>query len=202
MAPKRAWAIKTKGLIDIRAFIGIEFDSGCKKYIYELQQRLRKYALKGRWKSGDNFHLTLKFLDEINAKQQKQIDEAMLGICAGQDPFRLEITGLGAFNGRESIRVAWLGLSGDLHQLRPLAAKIDHSMSGLGFFPEKRPYSPHITIGQDIIFECPFEQMKGSIEPVKFGPIDVNKVILFKSEQVQNRRVYSKVSEYTLKYIH
>lgn len=185
-------------MIVIRAFIGIEFDSGCKKNIYELQQRLKKYTVKGRWKSSDNFHLTLKFLDEINEKQQKQIDEAMLGICAGQNPFRLEITRLGAFSGRESIRVVWLGLSENLHQLQPLAVKIENSMAKLGFPPEKRPYSPHITIGQDIIFECPFDQMKSSIEPIKFGPIDVNKVVLFKSEQIQNKRVYSKVSEYTL----
>jgi len=211
MALKRAWAnkkalsycaeklIKTRGMIVIRAFIGIEFDSVCKKYIYELQQRLKKYAVKGRWKSSDNFHLTLKFLDEINAKQQKQIDEAMLGICAGQNPFRLEITGLGAFSGRESIRVVWLGLSGNLHQLQPLAVKIENSMAKLGYPPEKRPYSPHITIGQDIIFECPFDQMKGFIEPIKFGPIDVNKVVLFKSEQIQNKRVYSKISDYPLR---
>lgn len=157
--------------------------------------------VKGRWKGSDNFHLTLKFLDEINTKQQKQIDEAMLGICAEQNPFKLELSELGIFNGRESIRVVWLGLSGDLHQLRPLAGKIDSSMACIGFPPENRPYAPHITIGQDIIFECPFDQVRNFIEPVKFGPIDVNKVILYKSEQIQNKRIYSEISKYSMRQI-
>ena len=186
-------------MIGIRAFIGIDFDSDCKKYIFELQQRLRKYAVKGRWKSSDNFHLTLKFLDEINTKQQTQIDEALQSICNAQNPFTLEISELGVFYGRDAIRVVWLGLAGDLLYLQPIAEKIDKSFAAIGFAQEKRQYTPHITIGQDVIFECPFNQIKSSIGLIKFSPIDVKKVTLFKSEQLQNKRIYSKISEYDLK---
>lgn len=185
-------------MIVIRAFVGIDFGSDCKKYIYELQQRLRKYAVKGRWKHSDNFHLTLKFLDEINLKQQRQIDEALHHICAEHNAFGLEMSALGIFGAGESIRVLWLGLAGDLDILRLLAGKIDASLAEIGFPPEKRSYAPHITIGQDIVFECPFDQIRDSIGHEKPCPIDVKEVTLFKSEQLMGRRIYTKVSEYGL----
>ncbi|MGI6606696.1 MAG: RNA 2',3'-cyclic phosphodiesterase [Peptococcia bacterium] len=97
----------------MRAFIGIDFAPEVKKEIFNLQQRLRKYALRGRWKHSDNFHLTLKFLDEISLTQQAQINEAMQKVCLGQKPFKLAVTSLGVFNGKEAIRVLWLGLTGD-----------------------------------------------------------------------------------------
>ncbi|MGE5614931.1 MAG: RNA 2',3'-cyclic phosphodiesterase [Bacillota bacterium] len=186
-------------MILIRAFIGIDFDSDCKKNIYELQQRFRKYAVKGRWKYIDNFHLTLKFLDEISVMQEKQIDEAMRSICTEQKPFTLEITEPGIFEGKDAVRVLWLGLAGNLEILRHLAERIDKSFHKIGFPLEKRRYTPHVTIGQDIVFECPFSQIRDSIGSIKSSPVLVNKLILFKSEQLQNKRVYTPISEYSLK---
>jgi len=167
--------------------------------VYDLQQRLRKYALKGRWKYIDNFHLTLKFLDEISISQRQQIDELMNRICAGQAQFKLEAAELGIFPGKDSVRVLWLGLSGDIKHLRLFAGKIDSSLTEIGFQPEKRPYTPHITIGQDIIFECPFEQIHESVGRINIGPVNVTQAALFKSEQIENKRIYTKISEYDLK---
>lgn len=186
-------------MIHIRTFIGIDLDDDHKKSIYDLQQRLRKYAIRGRWKHSSNFHLTLKFLGEISMDQKKQIDLSMSSICSVQKPFSLEISETGTFKGRNSIRVLWLGLTGSLKTLHHLAGSIDRSMSALGFPPERRPFTPHITIGQDIIFECPFEIIQDSIGSISLGPINVEKVNLFKSEQVQNKRVYTIISEYNLK---
>ena len=186
-------------MITIRAFIGVDFDSDCKKYICDLQQRFRKYAVKGRWKHIDNFHLTLKFLDEISVTQIKQIDETMRSICAGQKLFRLEITEPGIFGGKDAARVLWLGLAGEVDILGHLAERIDKSFHKIGFPLEKRRYTPHVTIGQDIVFECPFGRIRDSIGCTRYSPVIVNKLILFKSEQLQNKRVYTPISEYALK---
>lgn len=186
-------------MILIRAFIGIDFETDCKKYIFDLQQRLKKYSVKGRWKHSDNFHLTLKFLDEISLDQKKQIDAAMARICTEQQAFSLSISEAGVFHGSDMIRVLWLGLGGDLPILQQLASNIDDSMSGLGFLKEKRRFTPHITIGQDIIFERPFDEIRNSMGRIFYGPIAVKSANLFKSEQLQSKRVYTKISEYGLK---
>lgn len=188
--------IVLQGVIVIRAFIGIDFDNNLKKDISGLQQRIRKYAVSGRWSRIDNFHLTLKFLDEINLRQKEQIDEVMKKICFSRNPFNLALSGLGIFNGRDSIRVLWLGITGDIPELQSFQKSIDGAMDIIGFLTEKRSYSPHITIGQDIALSCSFDELKDMLGKVEFNPFQVNNTILFKSEQVQNKRIYTNVVEY------
>jgi 2'-5' RNA ligase len=182
----------------MRAFIGIDFTPKMKKEIAELQKNLRKYALKGRWKYVDNFHLTLKFLDEIDFKQKAQIDNVMKNLCSVVKPFRLTLNGLGIFTGHDCIRVLWLGITGEIKELAFLHQEIDKALVTLGFPPEKRKFKPHITIGQDIIFNCGLEEIKDYVEKAEFDILDVNSLFLFKSEQIQNKRIYTKVSEYPL----
>ena len=185
-------------MIIIRAFIGIDFPDEIKNNILKLQQSLRRYALKGRWKYVDNFHLTLKFLDKINISQKEKLDEAMKTMVRSMEPFSLWISGLGIFESRNSIRVLWVGLSGEILKLKTLQKNIDSLLKPIGFQPEKRSYTPHITIGQDILLEQDFNEIKAKIGKPKFSPIIVENLYLFKSEQIQNKRVYTKVSEYTL----
>lgn len=182
----------------MRAFIGIDFDKEQKNKINELQQKLRRYAVRGRWKHIDNFHLTLKFLDDINLNQQAEIGNAMNQICNDIKPFRLTIKDMGVFNGRDSIRVLWLGLGGDIEELRVLHTGIDKVLEPIGFVPEKRSYKPHITIGQDIVFQCGFHEIRESMSELDFNPVDVRNLHLFKSEQIANKRVYTKVADYRL----
>lgn len=183
-------------MIAIRAFIGIDFDRDVKRGIYDLQQRIRSYAQKGRWKYVDNFHLTLKFLAEVNLTQKARIDDAMEKICLANTPLDLAVTGMGIFAGKDSIRVLWLGLTGDTEKINLLQQEINKQLAPIGFLPENRKFQPHITIGQDIIFECGFDQIRDTIGEVNFGMMKINGLFLFKSEQIQHKRVYSKVSKY------
>ncbi|MGI6704937.1 MAG: RNA 2',3'-cyclic phosphodiesterase [Clostridia bacterium] len=181
---------------DIRTFVGIDFDRELKEGIYELQQRLKQYAVKGRWKHIDNFHLTLKFLGEIHPFQKVQIDDAIRNVCIGRKPFQLEVSKIGMFNGRNSIRVLWLGLGGDIQELHTLQKEIDRALASIGFPPEQRRFRPHITIGQDIVFERDFDRIQDEIGKPDFNLVKVDRLFLFKSEQIRNKRVYTKVSEY------
>jgi len=183
-------------MIDIRAFIGIDFESELKNYIFELQQMLRIYAIRGRWKHTDNFHLTLKFLDEVSLRQQEQISEAMKKICITRRPFSLAVSGIGIFEGRDTIRVLWLGLVGDILELKSLYKSVDNTLIPIGFPHEKRSFNPHITMGQDIVFKCGFDEIQHVMGKVQFSSFRVNSLFLFKSEQVQNKRIYTKVAEY------
>lgn len=182
----------------MRVFIGIDFDKALKDQIFEFQQSLKKYAVKGRWKYVDNFHLTLKFLDEINLTQQQQIDSVMKKISLEHNPFSLGVGDLGKFDGKTSIRVLWMGLNGDTKELQALHENIDEALAVEGFLQEKRSFKPHVTIGQDISLKYPFEEIQRDFNKVKFTSFGVNSIYLYKSEQIQNKRIYTKVAEYKL----
>ncbi|MDD4583500.1 MAG: RNA 2',3'-cyclic phosphodiesterase, partial [Eubacteriales bacterium] len=157
----------------MRAFIGIDFENSLKNQIYELQQEFKKYAINGRWKHRDNFHLTLKFLNEISTSQQAQIDAALKKLCIEKKYFNLKFGKPNIFEGRDSVRVLWIGILGDLKQLYILQQEIDKAIKPLGFSAERRKFKPHITIGQDIVFERRFEEIQSYFENVQLEPIRV-----------------------------
>ena len=183
----------------MRAFIGIDFERSLKNEIYELQQRFKENAISGRWKNIDNFHLTLKFLNEISSIEQAQIDTAVKKLCMGKKPFYLKLGKPDIFAGRDSVRVLWIGILGDLKQLNILQQEIDQAIKPLGFSAERRKFKPHITIGQDIVFERRFDEIKSYFDNIQWEPIRVDRLFLFKSEQIKYKRVYTKVTEYNLR---
>ncbi|SHN75582.1 RNA 2',3'-cyclic phosphodiesterase [Desulfitobacterium chlororespirans] len=183
---------------NIRAFVGIDFAEKVKDQIHELQQKLKGYARKGRWKGRDNFHLTLKFLAQISFAQKVQIDESLQSLCRKERPLNLELKGLGVFGGKEPYRVLWLGLAGDIQDLGALHKKVDQALAPLGFPPEKRPFNPHITLGQDIVLARGFEEIQAEVGGFEFTPIHAERIHLFKSEQVRFKRIYTTIADYPL----
>ena len=182
----------------MRAFLGIDFTPDMKQDLYEFQQGLRKQASSGRWKREENFHLTLAFLGEITLSKKKEIDVAMEKVCLDQPSFSLGFSELGMFPGRDSIRVLWLGLGGEIESLLTLHRAMGRALEPIGFPPEQKKFRPHITLGQDILFNQPFDQVQGTIETIRSVEIAVNKIHLFQSEQVGSKRVYTKISDYVL----
>jgi len=180
----------------IRAFIGIELDDLTKAEMARIINLLHKDAWKGRWKRTENLHLTLKFLAEVEDDQLEAIDRVLQVLSLQQTPFRLEFTGLGQFPGRDSIRVVWLGLAGELAQLSQLQSLIEQGLVPLGFAAETRPFSPHITLGQDIGFTKEFPQVRHLLGPVRMSPVAVDHLTLFKSEQLAGHRVYTPIRRY------
>lgn len=182
----------------IRTFIGIDFNQGLKNELHTLQKRLEKYSQKGRWKHIDNFHITLKFLDEVSVLKVSQIDDVLKKICKNIEPFTISFEDLGVFNGRNSIKVLWIGFSEGIKQLESLQKKINKSLVPLGFPLEKRKFTPHITIAQDVVFKCDFSIIKEAIGIPDLGKMEVSSLYLFKSEQIENKRIYTKLSEYKI----
>ena len=62
--------------------------------------------------------------------------------------FSLELEDLGAFPNLKFPRVAWVGVGGDIKAVTRLQKKIDNNMEKLGFKPEKRGFSSHLTLGR------------------------------------------------------
>lgn len=66
-------------------------------------------------------------------------------------------------------------------------------MAYVGFEREKRAYTPHITIAQDVVLNEPFENFQNYVENFSFDEIPVEKVILFLSEEIDRKRVYTPI---------
>lgn len=182
----------------MRLFIAVDFDNDTKQKICDLQRELRKHSTKGRWKYIDNFHLTLKFLGEVKPYKIDLLGQSIKKAADLAVPFVVKINELGRFDGKDAIRALWLGVEGGTDRLRTLAEKIDTQLSIIGFEKEKRAYTPHVTIAQDVIFDTDFANIKNIIDKFNFDEMYINKIVLMKSEQIENKRIYTPVKEYLL----
>lgn len=182
----------------MRTFIGIDFDIKVKNEIKAIQSIVRENSHKGRFKYMGNFHLTLKFLGEISENQVNVINEVLEKSAQEVERFRLTIEKLGFFGGKEEIRTLWLGLGGDLESLNALYSKIEEGLGARGFDKEKRPYTPHITIAQDLLLRASFDELRKIVDLSSIPDIDVSEVSLIKSEQIQGKRVYTPISTFRL----
>ncbi len=146
-----------------------------------------------------NFHLTLKFLGEVQQGKTVDIGKSLKGIASRHQKIHLNIDKIGYFDGKGSIHALWLGFSGELDKLGVLYSDIEEEMHRLGMKKEIKAYTPHITIAQDLVLKIPFEELKGKVSFQNFKTIEIREISLIKSEEAEGKRLYSPISSFELK---
>ena len=130
----------------IRAFIAVTLDSKVIDEIADLSEHLTREIPGVRWVAPANFHLTLKFLGGIDETQIGSISGALCERLHLFPRFTINAKGLGVFPGPRRPRVLWVGLTGE--RLVSLASTVESALQPLGFAPESRKFTPHLTIGR------------------------------------------------------
>ena len=132
----------------IRSFIAIEVPAALREEIGRLQDRLRRTNADVKWVRPTGVHLTLKFLGDVPDDMIDPLSAAVGLVAEAVRPITLKTGALGVFPQRSRIRVAWLGLTGDLEPLAALQAAVEGAAAEFGFVPENRPFQPHLTLGR------------------------------------------------------
>ncbi len=137
---------------DRRLFVALDLDDEVRAGVAAAVAGLRLAAgPAGRsLRFGDpaTVHLTLRFLGDVPGDQVDGVAAAVAAAAAGSRPLSLQVRGAGAFPTPRRARVVWLGLAGDLGPLAALAAALDARLAPLGFAPETRPFTPHLTVAR------------------------------------------------------
>jgi 2'-5' RNA ligase len=134
----------------LRTFIAVELDARLKTALTEIQASLRDSVSPRaiRWVQPEGIHLTLKFLGDTPLDKIEGI-KAALARAAGQvAPFTFTVGGVGCFPDLRRPRVVWVGVHEPTGSLARLWQAVESQVSPLGFPTEKRPFSPHLTMGR------------------------------------------------------
>jgi len=121
----------------LRLFVGIGLPP-------ELKLRLSMLASGvpgAKWVDPGNYHLTLRFIGEVDEGQAADIDAALARIHAPS--FDLTLAGIGHFG----LRQLWVGVARN-QALQHLHEKIDSAINRLGFMPDEHRYTPHVTLAR------------------------------------------------------
>lgn len=177
-------------------FIGIDLEESLKTEIGRYAESLKKMALKGKWKDPDNYHITIKYLGNTELEKLEKLEEVLRSVKAIS--FSLSISGLRAFMKNEKTKVVYLGLEGETDALNSVYSQVEEGATSIGFKGERRGYTPHITLGNDISFEMGIEDIEAEAEKPEFQEIEVRSITLFESKREDNRRVYVPLKEFKI----
>lgn len=133
----------------VRTFIGVEVGGDVRTNATALQQTLARTGADVNWVPFDNLHVTLLFLGEVDDRELHAVSRAMADAVAGEPPFTLRVSGVGAFPNLRRPKTVWAGIADGSAELVRLHGLLESPLLDLGAYRrEDRPYSPHLTLGR------------------------------------------------------
>lgn len=97
-----------------------------------------------RWIDPENYHLTLRFIGDIDGASASEIASVLLRV--NRKPFEVTLRGLSSFGGKKPRAVvASVEPSGPLVELQ---AELERLMQRCGLDPEGRKFTPHVTLAR------------------------------------------------------
>jgi len=189
----------------VRLFVGVELDDRVRTAAAEIADSLKRdlgRSVEARWIDSPNLHITLWFLGEVEESKVEAVSRALATpFC--ETAFDLEINGAGAFPPRGAPRVLWLGITNGGGALRRLNAELATRLPALGFEPERRAYSAHLTIARvkDVPRRGSYQEIRDAIrnERARVGRCRIDAVTLFRSRLSPKGASYEAVLRVPLK---
>jgi len=131
----------------MRCFVGLSLPESWQEGLARVAERLAgALASRIRWTRPGNGHLTLKFLGDVAQERLPELVQALRGVSFA--PFALALGRAGVFPTGGPPRVLWAGLRLGGAESARLAAQVGQALLPLGFAPEARPFTAHLTLGR------------------------------------------------------
>lgn len=182
----------------IRSFVAIELTEPVRDALEKLQRQLNDKVPAGsvRWTRVESIHLTLQFLGDVAPGQIEKIVTALERVAAERTCFELELSGLGVFPGPRRPRIVWVGIIEPSGALSNLQQAVGQALTPLGFPPEERAFTPHLTIGRAARDASPAQLAQlGEVitrtQPGRLGRVLVEHINLMKSDLKPGGAVYT-----------
>ncbi len=131
-----------------RTFIAVAIDDRTAARAAAIIERLRTAGADVNWVAPRNLHVTLKFLGDVRNELLPAVAEAVREAAQRVPSFSLELRGVGAFPQLDRPRTIWLGAGQGGDAMQRLAEAVEQSLRPLGFAPEARGFTTHLTIGR------------------------------------------------------
>ncbi len=135
-----------------RLFVALEPPEPVRRRLAAMQADLRSASGRAadeiRWVPAENVHLTLQFLGAVPDERVAGVEAALRAAAAASHALALELKGAGGFPNARRPRVLWAGVEGDVAALGAFVEDLGRRLAPLGFPPEERAFSPHLTLGR------------------------------------------------------
>jgi 2'-5' RNA ligase len=149
-----------------------------------------------RWTPPDNYHLTLRFIGEVQSWQAQEIDDALAALRT--KPFTLSVAGIGTLERDGRIMAVWAKVERN-DRLMHLQQKIETALQRAGLPPERRRFAPHITLGR--VDQAPETRVVAWVHAhslFRAEPVEMDHFTLYSSRLGKDFSVYTPEVDYAL----
>ncbi len=184
----------------VRAFVAVNISSALQDACAALLKRVQHLPAQVKWVRPESIHITLKFLGNVPEAQLPQIKTALQQAIQGQKCFELTSNGIGGFPSLQRPRVIWVGLNNKtLAPLKSLQQRVEQELTKLGFEPENRPFTPHLTLGR-VKSSRNIQSVVEVLQRHPFPTISfpVHEIILMRSELRRDGARYTPIERFAL----
>jgi len=181
----------------IRSFIAFDMDSETVlRKITSVQSLLAKSGADLKLVEPKNIHITVRFLGNITPPTVEKIFEEIKKVQF--TPFDVKIRGIGAFPNVSYPRVVWAGMTEGAEQLQNIFNQLEPRLQSLGFTPDPKGFSPHLTIARVKSGRNKAELAKFITENAnyEFGAVRAECLRLKKSDLTPKGPIYSTLKEF------
>jgi 2'-5' RNA ligase len=181
----------------VRLFVGLELDEPVRIAAAAVAGRLQRRSstvapdFKARWVPPANLHITTWFFGEV-ADDAATILMEQLRTPLLRSAFELTIRGCGAFPRSGAPRVLWIGTGEGTAAMVESHAALARRLAPLGYAPEERAYSPHVTLARVKEPGRAARAVRQALaeEPAECGATAVSALTLFRSRLSPHGAVY------------
>lgn len=140
-------------------FFALWPDQDTRPELVRLQQSVCQQ--NGQLHHPQDLHMTLVFLGRVTPEQFPCVKQVANTVVA--EPFTVELNRSGFW---KRPRVLWCGPDASIQQLNQLVHNLEQGLIGCGFQPERRNYTPHVTLAR----KARSEQPAAVADPVVWRP--------------------------------
>lgn len=170
----------------MRCFIAILLPDGIKDYAEACRNHLSRARLPVKWVARDNYHLTVKFLGDLEEDKINDVKRVLIKCTRETGAFTLHAENLGCFPRWQRPRILWLGIGGQTEPAIDLIQRVDRALAKRGF--KKEDHQLHLTLGRirqgqelasgELLAGCSQE----TLNPGRSASFDVDALYLMESQ--------------------
>lgn len=128
----------------MRLFISINIPNNIKDILYRRIEPLQdKINRDIRWVKNKNWHITLKFLGDVEEKNIEYIKDKMIVVAKNNRQQSINFSKIAAFPDLETPRILYIGVCDNNGGFKKLYNDMESQLNG-----KRGSYVPHLTIGR------------------------------------------------------
>ncbi len=175
--------------LEVRAFFALDLPPPARDACAALASRLRR-APDGegvRWTRPGAYHLTLRFLGNVDTASVPELAKCVADRVAGVAPFAVQLGAAGLFPSARRPRIVAVALEPEA-PLAALAGAVEAGVIAAGLPPERRSFRAHLTLGRVRARRVP--ALDGAAVPGA-PELPAREVVLYRSDPAPEGSAYT-----------